>query len=112
MGHSDDLEYVLVASRVAIENIVASLEKESLGTLASWTVRADASAEGWSLSVVLRSSRHGDVEIRRTRMILGASGADKDAELAGMIYASALVEKVLMHRELPGPAADGVVDLP
>jgi hypothetical protein len=111
MSVPEGAAYALVASRVAVSNILSSLVQESLGTLASWTVRVD-DAGSWVLSVVVRSSRHGDAEVRRTRVVLHESGADKDPELAGMVYASALVEQLFAHRDLPEPGRDGVVDLP
>jgi hypothetical protein len=45
-------------------------------------------------------------------MILHAGGADKDPELAGMVYASALIEKLFTYRDLPEPSSGGLVDIP
>ncbi|TQM16176.1 hypothetical protein [Pseudonocardia kunmingensis] len=103
--------YVLTASSVAVSNIMSNLARESLGTLRSWAVSVNEAGD-WTCCVRIQSSRHGGIDVRRSSVILPATGAGMEAETAGMVYASGFIEKLLMRGELPAAGADGVVDLP
>lgn len=103
----DAVDYVERARKKALAGVSGGLDRHGGRLLGSEIVEDE---NGWWFAV--RAAVHGrpDVEIRHSRLLLHIDGPDKDAEVEGIIYGSAFVERLLTSAPRQ-ESIDGVITL-
>lgn len=99
---SPNVAYSTQATATAMQNIRALIDQEDLGTIEHWSNYRDD--DGVHLKITLISKKHDNRRLVYDRTVEPGHGPDKDASTAGLIYASAFLER--MHTRKPAEAKD------